>query len=358
MNGKYVYDIIIEGNNLTATTLAYFLSLNYKNKSIALIQREDVPNRSFFTPNIVAPVFELSDEFMSSVFKSSKEKLIEVHSISGHFEYSQLSLILLYKELETQEIRKNHEKKLTNSEIKYKHLSQEEISSYYPFISSGEEIKITEIYESFTCSDVNDLMVVFQKLAEENGVEIIGNASKLNFYEKEGIFETEDNEFTPNEFSIVTSPGFNRIKSIVDQQVLRVTTPILENFPRVNLVDVSTHTQMWLEESGYFQIFRVFNEVEEKQCVKQIKDNFKRLFPLLGVLQTIDSNFINLKTNTSLEDSVGTFDKSKTYYFHIPSQMELSIIPSIAERFSILQKKNETEFLSDISLRKILSSEK
>lgn len=358
MNGKYVHDIIIEGNNLTATALAYFLSLNYKNKSIALIQREDVPNRSFFTPNIIAPVFELSDEFMSNVFKSSKEKLTEVHSISGHFEYSQLSLVLLYKELETIEIRKKHEKKLADSEIKHKHLSQEEISTYYPFISLQEEIKVTEIYESLICSDVNDLMVVFQKIAEENGVEIIGNASKIDFYEKEGTFETEDNEFAPNEFSIITSPVFSRSKGIVDQQILRITTPILENFPRVNLIDISTHTQMWLEESGYFQIFRVFDEVNEKECVKQIKDNFKRLFPLLGVLQTIDSNFINLKTNISLEESVGTFDVSKTYYFHIPIQMELSIIPSLAEKFSILQKKNENEFLSNISLRKILSLEK
>jgi hypothetical protein len=358
MNGKYVHDIIIEGNNLTATTLAYFLSLNYKNKAITLLQREDIPNRSFFTPNIITPVFELPDEFMSSVFKSSKEKIAEVHSISGHFEYSQISLILLYKELETLEIRKNHEKKLTCSEIKHKNLSQDEISTYYPFISSQEEIMVTEIYESFTCSDVNDLMVVFQKLAEENGVEIIGNASKIDFYEKEGTFETEDNEFTPSEFSVVTSPEFSRSNSIVDQQVLRVTTPILENFPRINLVDVSTNTQMWLEESGYFQIFRIFNEVEEMECVKQIKDNFKRLFPLLGVLQTIDSNFINLKINTSLEESVGSFEKSKTYYFHIPTQMELSIIPSLAERFSILQKKNENEFLSDISLKKILSLER
>ena len=39
-------------------------------------------------------------------FERSKEKLKEVHSISGHFEYSQISLILLYKELETLEIEK------------------------------------------------------------------------------------------------------------------------------------------------------------------------------------------------------------------------------------------------------------
>ncbi len=358
MNGKYVYDIIIEGSNLTASALAYFLSLNYKNKSIVLIQREDIPNLSFFTSNIIAPVFELSDEFMSSVFKDSKEKLKEMHSISGHFEYSQHSLILLYKELEMREIRKNHEKKLVNSEIKYKHFTEEEISTYYPFISSEEEIKITEIYESLTCSDVSDLMVVFQKLAKENGVEIIRNVSKIDFYEKEGTFETEENEFTSNEFSIITSSGFNSLKSIADQQVLKVTTPILENFPRVNLVDVGTLTQMWLEKSGYFQIFRIFHETEEKQCFKQVKDNFKRLFPLLGVLQTIDSNFINLKTNTSLEESVGSFTESKTYYFHIPIQMELSIIPSLAEKFSILQKKNEGVFLSDISLNKILNLEK
>jgi len=358
MNRKYVYDIVIEGDNLTSATLAYFLSLNYKNRSIALIQREDIPNRSFFTSNIITPIFELPDEHMSNVFKNSKEKLKEIHSISGHFEYSQLSLILLYKELEMQEIRKNHMKKLEDSEIRHKHFTNEETVEYYPFITSQEEIKITEIYETFTCSDINDLIVVFQKLAEENEAEIIKNVNKIDFYEKEGILETEDNAFIPNEFLIITSPGFNTLRSIVEHQILRVTTPILENFPRVNLIDVDTQTHMWLEESGYFQIFRVFNEKEEKQCFKQVKDNFKRLFPMIGVLQTIDSNFTNLKINKSLEKSIGSFDSSNTYYFHIPVHSELSVIPSIAEKFSHLQMENENNFLTDISLDRILNFKK
>ncbi|MBA7554033.1 hypothetical protein ES705_46645 [subsurface metagenome] len=70
MNKIVEADILVEGNGLTAVTLAYFLSKNNKNKEIVLLEHGNPPlKHQLFIPGVIMPLFELEKKTSELCFR-------------------------------------------------------------------------------------------------------------------------------------------------------------------------------------------------------------------------------------------------------------------------------------------------
>ena len=348
-------DIVIEGNSLTAASLAYFLSLNVK-ETITLINTErDEHSISHLTPGIIMPILRLQKQSMEKIYERTIIELKDIHSISGNFELSNNPITLLYRGKEAISLMQEHREKFDKSTLNYRHLSLEDITNYYPFFNIEEELYITEIYNSYSCSNIDDLVFSFQKLARENDVEIIREQKDIYFDQEKECFKTEDREYTGNKLNIVTSPKLNPELSLEKKRIMKVFTPVLEKFPKISMFDITNDTMMWLEEAGYLHILRMFNQLSEKQCIERIQNNFENTFPHLGSLQIADLLSSDLKTNLNLEKSLGKIKGIHSIYFCLPLIYELSMIPSLAIAFSRLVENNKY-LLDKITIEELASN--
>ncbi|MCG3217216.1 MAG: hypothetical protein KAS63_10840 [Candidatus Heimdallarchaeota archaeon] len=342
MDRMYRSDIIIEGNSLTASALAYFLSLNNETDTITLIQKKkeefNIPNS---IPGIIAPVFQLTKTQMEKTFEKTIGEVKDIHSISGNFELSSNPLVILYKGIDTIKTMQEHRAKLEDSAIKHRHLSLDDIRNYYPFINTTEEIFLTEIYNSFSCSDVDNLVFTFQKLAKENNIEIINEKDKISLNQDLKGLKTENREYEATKITIVTSTDLIPNLNTEQKSILKVITPILEKFPRISLLDINTRTSMWLEEAGYFHIHRFFTDEKERECIEAIREDFQRLFTHLETLQIADSFLTPMKTNQVLESSTGWINDLKTFYISLPLQYEFTLAPALTQAISNVIKSKK-----------------
>jgi len=330
-------DIVIEGNSLTAAALAYFLSHHNENETITLINEEKKEhNISYFTPGIIMPIFQLHKQYMGKIYERTIIELKDIHSISGNFDLSNNPLTLLYRGKEAIKLMQEHREKLDESTLNYRYLTLEDIINYYPFFNTEKELHITEIYNSYSCSNISDLVFTFQKLAKENDVEIINEPNSINFDQEKECFKTRDSEYAGKKLNILTSASLIPNLATDEKRIMKVITPVLEKFPKISMFDKKTDTMMWLEEAGYLHIHRMFNQVSENECLDRIKVDFEDTLPLLGSLQIADSLSANLKTNFQLEKSIGKMNGFRTIYFSLPLRYELSMIPAIAIGFSRL----------------------
>ena len=347
-------DIVVEGNSLTAAALAYFLSLYNENETISLISIEKrEQSTSYFTPGIIMPIFQLHKQYMEKIYERTIIELKDIQSLSGTFELSNNPVTLLYKGKEAIKLMQEHRDKFDESTLNYRYLSLEDIINYYPFFNTEDELYITEIYNSYSCSNINDLVFTFQKLAKENGVEIINELDDITYDQEKECFRTKEMEYAGDKLNILTSVSIIPDLVTEEMRIMKVITPVLEKFPKISMVDMKTDTMMWLEEAGYLHIHRLFSQLTEKECLDKIKVDFEDTFPLLGSLQVADSLSANLKSNFQIENSIGKLNGNRTIYFSLPLRYELSMIPAIAIGFSRLVE-NKKYILSTLTIEDLV----
>ena len=113
---------------------------------------------------------------------------------------------------------------------------------------------------------------------------------------------------------------------------------------------------MWLEEAGYFHIFRLFNNEEENLNITQIENDFEKLFPFLGKLEIVDSSFTRYMQCNNLNKSVGILNSNQIHYFSIPIQNEFSLIPVIADKCAQRIAEDNLEEISEFNLINLLTN--
>ncbi len=331
---KIECDILIEGEGITAVALAYFFSKIHQDKKINLVLKEQKGlNISHFNPGIILPIFQLSDSLLNIVFRRNISILEELNSMSQDFEFSQNPLVLLYRDKSSFEKMIRHKEKLQNSNIKHKNLSIEEIENYYPFIKTEKEIHAIEIYNSYKCSNPFDLFISFRKLADENDVYIIRENKRISLQGKREL-STDSTRYIGRELVITTSNYGQYHDDLRKTNLIKIITPIFERFPKVNLFDASTASFMWLEESGYFHIFR--SSEKKRESLESIENDFHEIFTFFGKLEILDASYKRLNTVSKLDDSIGFLKENEVFYMNIPPHFELSFSPLLANKIANL----------------------
>jgi hypothetical protein len=353
---KFRSDIIIEGNGLSASALAYYVSLHNTDDVIILIQREtkevSIPN---FTPGFSFPQFDLPVDLMDDIFGKTKDNLSDLHSISGLFEFSTNPLVAAYRGRNIQKLIENHKEKLRKTGIKHNVLDIKDISTYYPFISRQEEISLLEIFDSATCANIDELSHAFQKFAEENNVIITKETGNVKLDVKNSKISSEESSYTAKKNITITSKQLFSPSFHEELFALDISTPVLEKFPRVNFIDFNKKAFMWLEEAGYFHIFRLFDKDEEEQSIKQVEKEFEKIFPHLGKLEIADSCFVRFMQCNDLNKSLGILGSSNIYYFSLPVESELSLITVLAENYSNLIAINKLKEIGEFNILNLLT---
>ncbi|MCG3225631.1 MAG: hypothetical protein H7645_01825 [Candidatus Heimdallarchaeota archaeon] len=352
---KFRSDIIIEGSGLSASALAYYVSLHNTDDVIILIRREtketNTPN---FTPGFSFPQFDLPGEIMDGVFRKTKENLGDLHSISGMFEFSTNPLVTTYRGRDSQKMMENHKTKLEKTDIKHNTLDINDISTYYPFISRQEEIYLMEIFDSITCANVKELSQAFQKFATENNVIITKESGNLKLNVKDRKLFSEESKYTANKVITITSKHLFSSSFHEELFALDISTPVFEKFPKINLIDFYNNSYMWLEEAGYFHIFRLFEKDDEEQSILLVEKDFEKVFPHLGKLEIADSSFVKHMQCNDLGKSLGTLNSSNIHCFSLPVESELSLITVLAENYSNLIASDKLKEIDDLNFLNLL----
>ena len=230
---------------------------------------------------------------------------------------------------------------------------REEIENYYPFINTTKEIYLTEIYNSYTCSNPYELFTTFLKLAVENDVKVINDNSEIKINE-EGEMVTENTQYIARDNIVTTSINQCPETFLKSRRILKVVTPIFEKFPRISIYDMSTSSAMWLEEAGYFHILQFLGREDEKKSISKVKSDFSKVFSLTDSLEIIDSYHTQISICDSINDWIQVSASKKTFHFNIPLQFELSAAPILAKSFSQKLDKKEHFKEGPISIEEIL----
>ncbi|MCE7743181.1 MAG: FAD-dependent oxidoreductase [Candidatus Heimdallarchaeota archaeon] len=331
---KIESDILVEGEGITAVALAYFLSKYKTDSSINLVLREQKGlNLSHFNPGIILPIFQLPDSLMSAIFQRNITILEELNTITKDFEFSQNPLVLLYRDKNSIAKMNLHQEKLEGSTISHKNLNLEETESYFPFIKTEKEIHLTEIHNSYTCSNPFDLFTSFQKLAEENDVYIIREKERISIKNKR-ILSTASTDYSGRDLVFTTSNYNQHPTELRTSNLVKVITPIFERFPKINLFDASTASFMWLEEAGYFHIFR--SSDKKRESLESIESDFDDIFSFSGKLEILDASYKKLDTINTIDNSLGYMNDKEIFYLNIPPHFELSLSPLVSDRIARL----------------------
>jgi len=349
---KIESDILIEGEGITAVSLAYFISERNPEKSINLVLGEPQGlNMSHFNPGIILPIFSLPDSLMNKVFQRNKSILEELNSITKDFELFKNPLILLYRGKNSIEKMKTHQEKLVESSIKHRNLSLEEIESYYPFIKTENEIHLTEVYNSYTCSYPFDLYTSFQKLAEENDVYIVKEKEQMKL-KKQRTISSSTADYVGREITLTTSI-YDQIQSEKRvSNLVKLTTPIFERFPKISVFDALTASFMWLEDAGYFHIFR--SSEKKRESLDNVESSFGEIFAFSGKLEIMDAIFKKVYTVESIANSLNYIQERDIYSLNIPTHLELSISPFVSNKISKLNIGEMEIFKQPKALFKLL----
>jgi hypothetical protein len=136
---------------------------------------------------------------------------------------------------------------------------------------------------------------------------------------------------------------------------LKVSTPIIEKFPRISLYDMDTKSSMWLEEAGYFHIFQLFNELNPQEAASKIKVLFSSIFPHIDTLEIADEVFAIVKNPELSDVSINRYNNTKLIQFLLPLQYEFSLAPVLASNLSNLVLKQENEILDKITTSSLIN---
>ncbi|MCK4897024.1 MAG: hypothetical protein KAS47_09450, partial [Candidatus Heimdallarchaeota archaeon] len=135
----------------------------------------------------------------------------------------------------------------------------------------------------------------------------------------------------------------------------KVSTPIIEKFPRISLYDVDTQSSMWLEEAGYFHIFQLFSELNPHEAVSKIKVLFNSIFPHIDTLEIVDEIFAIVKNPELSDRSINRYTNTKLIQFLLPLQYEFSLAPVLASNLSNLVSKQEKDILDKITTASVIN---
>ena len=356
MSAKYSTDILIEGDGLSASALAYYISLNNPNEDITLIQREDRTDTfSFLTPSILLPVTELQSSLMAKAFSKTGLLLEDLHSITSQFELSKNPLAILFRTKKSIEAMDKVLTKIADANIKHSNYAIEDIARTYPFINRENEVFLTEISDSFTCSDIHSLIDTYRKVAEENNVHIINQSTEMKYDELDNSIITKDYTYNARNLIVSTSVDLLLNNPYQEMKGFKVSTPIIEKFPRISLYDVDTQSSMWLEEAGYFHIFQLFSELNPHEAVSKIKVLFNSIFPHIDTLEIVDEIFAIVKNPELSDRSINRYTNTKLIQFLLPLQYEFSLAPVLASNLSNLVSKQEKDILDKITTASVIN---
>lgn len=355
MVGRFTTDILVEGNGLTAASLAYYLSKYNTDKDITLLLNESSKNAiPFITPGVILPIFEFNSSLIEKFIKKTSVLLEDLHSITSLFELSKNPLAILYRGKESLEMRDKHIFSIAETNLKHINYESEDISNYYPFINTESEIYLTEIYKSLTCSDCHNLISAFQSLAEENNVQIIRESKNYNFKKESATIESTDITYDSREYSFITSPSLFSNNDIQTFLGMKITTPIIEKFPRTSIYDIETGSIMWLEEAGYFQIFRLSKEKDIKKSEEELEKIFLKLFPRMENLEIVETTSEEITSISNVLECLRKLDNTNVFQFSIPIQYEITMAPILSKNISSLISRQEKEILKKPSIESLL----
>jgi hypothetical protein len=356
MSEKYSTDILIEGDGLSASTLAYYISLNNPDEDITLLQREDRKDTfSFLTPSILLPVTELQSSLMAKAFSKSGLLLEDLHSITSQFELSKNPLALLFRTKRSIDLMDKVLAKIADTNIKHNNYTTEDIARNYSFINREKEVFLTEISDSVACSDIHSLITTYRKIAEENNVHIINGSNEIRYDESDNSIITKDYTYNARNLIVSTSTDLLPNNSSQEMKGFKVSTPIIEKFPRISLYDVDTKSSMWLEEAGYFHIFQLFSDFNHEEATNRTKALFNSIFPHIDTLEIVDEIFAIVKNPELSDESIKRCTNTKLVQFLLPLQYEFSLSPVLANNLSKIISKQEKESTDKLTIESVLN---
>ena len=291
---------------------------------------------------------------MEKAFVQNGLLLEDLHSVTSHFELTKNPLAILFRNKNRPNLMEKFLSKISNTKIKHTNYSPEDIARDYSFINSEDEVFLTEIYGSYTCSNIPDLMITYNKLAEENNVHIINETDSLRFEKESSNFESKNYSYESRNTIISTSLDIFPNIAIQEVKGVKITTPIIEKFPRISLYDIDTASFMWLEEAGYFHIFRLFEELDTKDIKERTKDLFLSIFPHIETLEIVDETSAKILHQKSVKESIKRNINTKLIHFTLPIEYEFSLSAVLAENLSKIISKQEKDKIANISIKNLL----
>ncbi|MHA1222125.1 MAG: hypothetical protein ACTSSG_09060 [Candidatus Heimdallarchaeaceae archaeon] len=348
------YDIVIEGNNLTSSFLAFFLSQKYKEeKKIALVYNESTTLSPLLFSGIFAPVFEFQEKVIEKVFIESKELLENLSTVTTSLELSNNPLFFLYTGKSITEYYEKHKEQLKATSIKFSECSLRDIQEYYPYFSPEQNVLALEIANSFSCSELHQLKNYLLKIASENEVDII-QTQDLTYSSESQLLKSTEHTFESSLLTILTEVPQKLFSDSLSAKIVKLITPIIEKFPRISVINLATQTHIWLEKGGYLNILKVEESpTKQSEIVKSISKETKELFSFLSKLQIIDIISETVIFSEKTKKVNIEWLKEKTLLVHVPLQLELSVVPALAKALvdrleEVLKEQSESVSLESL----------
>ena len=113
---------------------------------------------------------------------------------------------------------------------------------------------------------------------------------------------------------------------------------------------------MWLEEAGYFNIFRLFSDLDKKDMIKETKELFLSIFPHIKTIEIVDETVIKLLNQKSVGESIKRSKHANLIHFVLPIEYEFSLSTVLAKNLSKFIAKQEQDKITEISVNTLLNA--
>ncbi|MHA1303246.1 MAG: hypothetical protein ACTSQE_03145 [Candidatus Heimdallarchaeaceae archaeon] len=333
-------DVIVVGNNLTATALAYYLSCELTDKSISLIYPKDILSLYLFAPGIIYPQFDFKTKELAEYLSLSIQALEDLHVKSKIFDVANNPLFLVYKKEEGKMMIKKHKALLDQTNTDNCIFSREELDQTLPLLNSDLYPYVVSIKNAYLINSVKDLVLCYLKFAKENGVETKNyDKAEISIDYSSKTVKIGEETMHATEFLCITDFSLAPLDlELKRKDVLMLKTPIVEKFPRLSIVDFINNMILFVELEGYLSIYQSFayQNFNEEVMVQKIKKNFSELF------QNLDSLFI--LDQAKMTDIAKPFldYRNNIYLMFLPIDTEISISPYLAKEFTARINEGKT----------------
>ncbi|MHA1865201.1 MAG: hypothetical protein ACTSWZ_01725 [Candidatus Heimdallarchaeaceae archaeon] len=327
-------DIVVVGNNLTSLILAYEIINANSNLNISYFYNEKLIRNSLFLPSFVYPIFSYRPEKIEQILTTSLEFYNDLFYTTKSFDISKASLLILNSSLRETEEMYN---KLQNSNMDCSILKQKEIKQTLPLLNSEKYNKGLISDSSLVINNLGGLTAYILDELKKLKVELIEyKREEVSYNQKNKEFLFKGKKVGFKEFLILTDhtifPGRNKLIN-----VLAAKTPLVEKFPRINLIDNTTKLYINMETEGYLNLFQLTSKSEKENSLQQLTENFSKLFSTIQDFKILDHYFVQ-----TVEKPYFNLNE-KTLEIYSPFHMELNLLPLLIKELIPQIQKGKIE---------------
>ncbi|MHA1204421.1 MAG: hypothetical protein ACTSRR_07820 [Candidatus Heimdallarchaeaceae archaeon] len=327
-------DIVVIGNNLTSLILVYQIMKENSDLKITYFYNEELIRNSLFLPSFVYPLFSYPPEKIEQILTTSLEFYNDLFYTTKSFDISKASLLILNSSLRETEEMYN---KLQNSNMNCSILRQKEIKQTLPLLNSEKYNKGLISDSSLVINNLGGLAVYILDELKKLKVELIEyKREEISYNQNNKEFLFKSKRISVNKFLILTDhtiiPERNKLIN-----VLAAKTPLVEKFPRINLIDNTTKLYIHMETEGYLNLFQLTSKSEKEKILQQLTENFTILFSTIQDFKILDYYLVE-----TVEKPYFNFDEKNIEIFS-PFHMELNLLPLLIKELIPQMQKGEIE---------------